>query len=126
VSQPCALRLDRAVRVISLVRAIRRPGTRRALALDMNNFESVEHQLLITVSGGGTEASGEVALPAGASAKAGVKITQDPVKQYGSTELLACKQQASDNFGAWYQSGARLDRQLADCDKQFGKPAGTP
>jgi hypothetical protein len=90
----------------------------------MNTFETIAHPLLVTVAGGGTEANGEVTLPTGASAKGGVKLTQDPVKQYGSTELLACKQQASDNFGAWYQSGARLDAQLADCDKQFGKPAG--
>lgn len=87
----------------------------------MTNFESIAQQLLNDVSGGGTEANGEVTLPTGASAKAGVKLTQDPVKQYGNTELLACKQQAADNFGSWYQSGARLDAQLADCDKQFGK-----
>ena len=76
----------------------------------------------MTVSGAGTDASGKVTLPTGVQAEGSVKTTQDPVKVYGTTELLACKQQAADNFGAWYQSGQRLDQQLADCDKQFGKP----
>jgi hypothetical protein len=88
----------------------------------MSNFTSIENALLLGVSGGGVEGSGEVTTAAG-SAKGAVKVTQDPVKQYGdNNNLLACKQQASDNFGAWYQSGARLDQQLADCNKQFGKP----
>lgn len=86
----------------------------------MANFESIENALLTNVSGGAVEGSGEVTTPGG-SAKGSVKVTPDPVKQYGEGNLLACKQQAADNFGSWYQSGARLDQQLADCDKQFGK-----
>jgi hypothetical protein len=87
----------------------------------MNAFESIAQLLLNDVSGGATDVTGEATLPAGTTVKGGVKVTQDPVKSYGSSELLACKQQAADNFGSWYQSGARLDAQLADCDKQFGK-----
>jgi hypothetical protein len=87
----------------------------------MSNFSAIETALLTSITGGAVEGSGEVTLPAG-SAKGSVKVTQDPVKQYGDGNLLACKQQAADNFGSWYQSGARLDQQLADCDKQFGKP----
>lgn len=87
----------------------------------MSNFTAIENALLTGVTGGGVEGSAEVTTPAG-SGKGTVKVTQDPVKQYGEGNLLACKQQAADNFGSWYQSGAQLDQQLADCDKQFGKP----
>ena len=86
----------------------------------MSNFASIETAVLTGVTGGAVEGSGELTLPGG-SGKGSVKVTQDPVKQYGTSELLACKQQASDNFGHFWQSGARLDQQLADCDKQFGK-----
>lgn len=89
----------------------------------MSKFTAIENALLTGVTGGAVEGSGEVTTAAG-SAKGSVKVTQDPVKQYSTSELLACKQQASDNYNNWYQpfSGARLDQQLADCDKQFGKP----
>jgi len=83
-------------------------------------IRSIDHALLTTVTGGAAEGTAKVTLPAG-SAEGSFKTTPNPVKQYGTTELLACKQQASDNFGRFYQSGARLDRELADCDKQFGK-----
>jgi hypothetical protein len=86
----------------------------------MNTFASIDNESMVTVAGGQNEVSGRVKLPGG-EAEAAVKVNPSPVKQYGTSELLACKQQASDNFGRIYQSGKRLDDQLADCNKQFGK-----
>ena len=86
----------------------------------MNTFATIDNAVLVTVSGGEGEASAKVKLPGG-EAEGTVKVRPNPVKQYGTSELLACKQQASDNFGRFYQSGKRLDDQLADCNKQFGK-----
>ncbi|HEU4729087.1 MAG TPA: hypothetical protein VFT22_14380 [Kofleriaceae bacterium] len=88
----------------------------------MSNFNTIQIRCLAQVSGGAGEGSLEVNTPAGFSAKGSAKFTPNPVKQYGTSELLACKQQAADNFGGIFQSGKRLDEQLADCDKQFGKP----
>jgi hypothetical protein len=84
-------------------------------------FASIDHDALVTVSGGAADVAGKVTLPTGASAEGSVKVTPNPVKQYGTSELLACKQQAADNFGGIFQSSQRLDAQLADCDRQFGK-----
>ncbi|HET7502391.1 MAG TPA: hypothetical protein VFK02_15335 [Kofleriaceae bacterium] len=86
------------------------------------DFTVIQLDSLVTVSGGAGEGSVEVSTPGGFSGKASGKVAPDPVKQYGTSELLACKQQAADNFGGIFQSGKRLDAQLADCDRQFGKP----
>ena len=85
----------------------------------MSDFSSIDLELLVGVTGGAVKASGEVTTPT-ISGKGSIETNPDPVKVYGEGNLLACKQQASDNFGHWYQSSKRLDSQLADCDRQFG------
>lgn len=87
----------------------------------MSNFTTIESALLTTVNGGGFEGEGEVKTP-GVSVSGKAKVTQDAVKQYENS-YTGCKQQAADNFGNWYQfgGGPRLDRELAACEKQFGR-----
>jgi hypothetical protein len=117
--------------VVSAIRRAIELGTLRAFDVGqgketpMSNFNvqftAIEIESLTKVAGGAGEGSIEVATPGGFSGKASGKVAPNPVKQYGTSELLACKQQASDNFGGMFKSGERLDAQLADCDKQFGK-----
>ncbi|MFT3700143.1 MAG: hypothetical protein QM831_43760 [Kofleriaceae bacterium] len=89
------------------------------------SFISIDSSELATVIGGGVEAQGSYDGGDGKPKVSGsVKTTPDPVKVYGKTEYLACKQQAYDQhhnsfpFSLFGQHA--YHRAIADCAVQYG------